>query len=387
MTFLNSVLHSTRQRPDQRVDPGRIRQVIEQALASAGLASGQGPMDEVSRTIRQALASAGLGPPGAVGQEDVIDVVAREVRTPRRDEAEPQAPADEPARPGQFVSRSHTNHAGTRGYKLFVPAGHAGDPAPLLVMLHGCTQSPDDFAAGTRMNDWAQRHGFLVAYPAQARQANKSGCWNWFLPQDQARDQGEPAVLAGITREVAAAHAVDQRRIYVAGLSSGAAMAVILGEAYPELYAAVGVHSGLPYAAAHDLPSAFAAMKGRGNGPRRARVTQAVPTIVFHGDRDTTVAPRNGAEVAAQAQAAAGGQEAALRARAERGTAAGGRAYTRTTYADGSDRVVLEQWEVHGAGHAWSGGSPGGTYTDPAGPDASAEMVRFFLSQQRGGSA
>jgi poly(3-hydroxybutyrate) depolymerase len=194
-------------------------------------------------------------------------------------------------------------------------------------------------------------------------------------------------VIAGITREVAATQAVDRRRIYVAGLSSGAAMAVILGEAYPELYAAVGVHSGLPYAAAHDLPSAFAAMKGRGNGARRARVTQAVPTIVFHGDHDTTVDPRNGAEVAAQVQAAAGSQEAVLRARSERGTATGGRAYTRTTYADGNERVVLEQWEVHGAGHAWSGGSAGGSYTDPAGPDASAEMVRFFLSQPRGGSA
>ena len=166
-------------------------------------------------------------------------------------------------------------------------------------------------------------------------------------------------------------------------------MAVVLGETYPELYAAVGVHSGLPYASAHDIPSAFAAMHG-GSTSNRARSAgdkaSVIPTIIFHGDQDTTVNAANADAIAAQARAASS-QDSDLRVAVSQGVAPGGRSYTRTVLADGANRPVVEQWVVHGAGHAWSGGDAAGTYTDASGPDASAEMIRFFCSQQRAGNA
>jgi len=247
-----------------------------------------------------------------------------------------------------------------------------------VVMLHGCTQSPDDFAAGTRMNALAEEFGLLVAYPAQPQSANPQKCWNWFNPADQGRGRGEPALLAGIVMQIMRDHAVDQERVYIAGLSAGGAAAAIMGAAYPELFAAVGVHSGLPAGAAHDVQSAFAAMR-QGAAPAR-RGGRAVPTIVFHGDRDATVNPRNGEAVVAHALAGA----KAPAARTERGRAPGGHGYARTLHADPSGRVVCEHWTVEGAGHAWMGGSAAGSYTDPRGPDASREMLRFFMEHKVG---
>lgn len=292
----------------------------------------------------------------------------------------PLRQAPEPLPEGaSFVTRSYSSAAGTRAYKLYVPgnnrSGSASDAdrRPLIVMLHGCTQGPDDFAAGTRMNLRAEAHGCLVAYPDQPTSANPQKCWNWFSPSDQRRGEGEPSLIAGITLQVIRDHPVDPTRVYIAGLSAGGAAAAIMGTAYPDVYAAVGVHSGLPAAAAHDLPSAFAAMRqGAEARGQRARV---VPTIVFHGDQDTTVHPRNGEAVVAQSMAYAAG----LRSTVQQGRASGGHAYRRTLHHDSSGRAICEQWTVHGAGHAWSGGSPSGSYTDPRGPDATREMLRFFL--------
>ena len=292
-------------------------------------------------------------------------------------------------RPGEFIERSFTGAAGTRTYKIYVPARYAGassENVPMVVMLHGCTQSPDDFAAGTRMNTFADEHGFVVIYPAQSASANIQKCWNWFRTEDQAREVGEPAIIAGITREVASTYPIDKRRIFVAGMSAGAAMAVILGTTYPDLFAAVGAHSGLAYGAAHDLPSAFGAMHGGSDLPRAMPdAGVAVPTIVFHGDGDHTVDAHNATTIVEQATARH--DNANLREDATTGIAAGGRTYSRTAYTDMSDRVVAEQWTLHGAGHAWSGGSAAGSFTDARGPDASKEMIRFFYSLLRAGTA
>src|SRR3954471_12450860 len=282
-------------------------------------------------------------------------------------------PVSEPLPEGAtFETATFTNPAGTRDYKLYVPASRTGQPMPLIVMLHGCTQSPDDFAAGTGMNALAEEHGCLVAYPAQPSSANANKCWNWFNANDQGRDQGEPSLIAGITRQIMKAHRVDPSRVYVAGLSAGGAAAAIMGPAYPDLYAAVGVHSGLPVGSARDMGSAFAAM--RQGAPVTGNGTRAVPTIVFHGDQDHTVNLRNGEAVIAQSTAPATG----LRTTVQQGQAPGGRAYSRTVHADPSGKALGEHWTIQGAGHAWAGGSPSGSYTDPRGPDASREMLRFF---------
>jgi poly(hydroxyalkanoate) depolymerase family esterase len=219
---------------------------------------------------------------------------------------------------------------------------------------------------GTRMNELAEELGFAVVYPAQSSQANVSGCWNWFQPAHQVREAGEPSLIAGITQEVIARHKLDARRVYVAGLSAGGAMAAVMGTTYPELYAAMGIHSGLGYAAARDLPSALAAMKGKLGIRRGSSGARAIPTIVFHGDRDTTVHPSNGEHPLT------GTLE-----KVEKGEA-NGRAYTRTTHWDEAGKPVLEHWLVHGAGHAWSGGSARGSFADAQGPEASREMLRFF---------
>lgn len=280
---------------------------------------------------------------------------------------------------GRFAHRHRT-----LDYRLFVPARGAGRPRALLLMLHGCTQNPDDFAAGTRMNRLASEHGVLVLYPTQTEQAHPARCWNWFLPQHQQRERGEPALLAALVQSVMDMHAADPARVYVAGLSAGGAMAAVLAHTHPDLFAAIGVHSGLPCGVASDLVSALSAMQG-GPGGAGTALGPAMPAIVFDGDADDRVNPRNG--VALVAAAIAAQPQPPGEAREARGEVPHGRAYTRHTYGDARGRIAVEHWVVHGAGHAWSGGSADGSYTDPAGPDASAQMLRFFLSTSRKGRA
>ena len=280
-----------------------------------------------------------------------------------------------PELPGKFVDGSFTNAAGTRSYKLYIPSSYQGQPMPLVVMLHGCTQDPDDFARGTQMNLLAEELHSLVVYPAQSQQANPSRCWNWFSAVDQTRGQGEPSIIAGITEVIVHNYAVEADQVYVAGLSAGGAMATIMGTLYPELYAAVGVHSGLPFGSAHDLPSALAAMKGKLNAP--TPTGKGIPIIVFHGDKDTTVHPANGDAVITR-DAQRGPKDIVV----EPGRVPDGHAYTRTVHQRADGTPQAEQWLIHGAGHAWSGGSAHGSYTDGKGPDASREMMRFFQTKR-----
>jgi poly(hydroxyalkanoate) depolymerase family esterase len=275
----------------------------------------------------------------------------------------------------RFIESTYSSPAGSRTYRLFIPSRYREQPLPLVVMLHGCTQSPDDFAAGTRMNFLAEEQNCFVAYPAQPSRANQAKCWNWFRTADQQRGTGEPALIAGITRQIMDDYVVDRKRVYVGGLSAGAAAAAIMGATYNDLYAAVGVHSGLACGVATDLPSALVAMRQGGSGHKIiSRDRPAVPTIVFHGDRDTTVHPNNGDQILEQSVRTTSTQK-----KVHRGQVPGGHAYTRTILSDARGRAMLEHWNIHGAGHAWSGGSPAGSYTDPRGPDATREMLRFFL--------
>ena len=346
-----------------------MNSTFQHVMAEATRLTRGGDLRGATAAIRAALRGAAAVPPEPADQAGVIDVEARVVEA-REVETESQ-PAGRAAPPaGQFIAGKHTDANGTREYKLYVPPGYRGQALPLVVMLHGCTQSPDDFAAGTGMNDAALERDFLVLYPAQAQRDNTSRCWNWFKHNHQRRGRGEPELLAAMTRDVIQRYQTDPRRVYVAGLSAGGAMAAILGDAYPDLFAAVGVHSGLPTGSARDAQSAFAAMKG---GSAAVSTGTAPPTIVFHGDQDSTVHPINGQHVVA---ASAGD----ARPEQTRTPSSNGRAYTRCDYRDASGRVVAEHWVVHGAGHAWSGGSARGSYTDAKGPDATEEMLRFFFA-------
>lgn len=347
-------------------------------------AAGPQPLWRTGATFGTGADSPPAGSAEATAQQHLPEALRSFIDRINRVGAEPGMPGLSKRSPasevlpdgGQFIEGVYGNHAGSRAYKLYIPSGYHGEALPLVVMLHGCTQSPDDFAAGTRMNVLAEERSCFVVYPGQAASANPSKCWNWFSPGDQQRDAGEPSLIAGITRQIMRDYAVDPHRVYVAGLSAGAASAAIMGMAYPDLYAAIGVHSGLACGAASDLPSAFAAMHQGGSGGAAGADRRVVPTIVFHGDQDTTVHPRNGDLVIAQSRTTTPSD---LHTTVEDGRVPGGHGYRRTLHADASGQAILEQWVIHGGGHAWSGGSPAGTFTDPRGPDATREMLRFFL--------
>lgn len=353
---------------------------------SAGAAPSSA-FDEVRKT------TAGTTPGGDIGLPSAWREKWRQLRDAMAQPEQAQG-TYEAARPGAFTAGHFTHHAGAREYKLYLPSGYHGQALPLVVMLHGCTQNPDDFAAGTDMNRLAEEQQFCVLYPAQPMTANRSKCWNWFKAEDQQREGGEPAILAGMTRQIIDTYELDASRVYVAGLSAGGAMATTLAMTYPDLYAAVGVHSGLPHGVAQSLPDALGAMQG-GTGPlgdggmsRASEWSSEVPAIIFHGDHDTTVHPSNADRVAAQYAASRRAGETprpgSARVTVEQGKVASGHGYTRTTHHDAKGEPRLEQWRVTGAGHAWAGGSAKGSYTDPRGPDASGEMLRFFHQHRQG---
>lgn len=361
--FLNSIRESMELL--RTGGPREATAAIQRALAgnmvtTAMATAGESPIRNTA-TPRQA-------PP----LPDVADKAAPANYRPGASVRVPEEDVDTGTR-GVFSTHTFTNHAGRRSYKLYVPPGYCGEPLPLIVMLHGCTQNADDFAAGTRMNQMAERHNALVIYPNQVQGANSSMCWNWFKSTDQQPERGEPSLIAGITQEVMARYTVDPARVYVAGLSAGGAMAAVMVHTYPELYAAAGVHSGLPYGCARDLPSALAAMKG-GNLRREAVSTPPRrPVIVFHGDADRTVHPSNAARLV---QPFVTGTTLVETSSCENVSRRGYSAELLTA----SNGVEAECWLIRGAGHAWSGGSSRGSYTDPSGPEATAEMLRFFLA-------
>ncbi len=273
--------------------------------------------------------------------------------------------------------RKHTFacDAGERSYKLYKPSADDSKPRALIIMLHGCTQDSDDFAVGTRMNCLAHEYDVLIAYPEQASSANQLKCWNWFNSKDQRRDTGEPSIIAGLTRRIMVQDNIAHDRVYAAGLSAGGAMAAILGAAYPEIYSAVGVHSGLPQGSAFDVPSAFEVMRTGNGGHKSGRTGPVIPrSIIFHGDADSTVHPVNGWNLFQMACASAN-----LIVEKRRGPDTSRSSCTIHTASTHDGKVASEFWELHGGGHAWSGGDARGSYVAPQGPCASSEMLKFFL--------
>jgi poly(hydroxyalkanoate) depolymerase family esterase len=267
-------------------------------------------------------------------------------------------------------------------YRVYVPSGAQtdGQALPLVVLLHGCTQTATDFALGTAMNQLAEETRCVVLYPEQLQRANSSRCWNWFEPHNQKRGSGEPGMIAALTRQVMATRNIDASRVYITGLSAGGAMAAVVAGLYPDIFAAVGVHSGLPCGAAHDIPSAFSAM--RSGAPVKGTPGRALPTIVFHGTADKTVHPDNGENIANAAVKAVTASGITLAKTENQEDGAGARTARLTRYTAPDGTPWIEHWEVASGPHGWSGGDTAGSYTDPTGPSASAAMLEFFLQHR-----
>lgn len=342
----------------QSAAPSSAHDLVQRTLAQHGLAADPD------------AAAAACAPAQHRPRSLAQDIFARLRQNVGKIDAESSQPDD-----ANFLDDQFACAAGSRRYLTYLPKSAPHSPKGLIVMLHGCTQNPRDFANGTRMNELAEQHGFIVVYPHQSRGENAQSCWNWFRRGDQRRDMGEPAILAGLAQTVAAKHGVPDGKIFAAGLSAGAAMAVILGETYPDVFAAIGAHSGLPAGSAKDVPSAFAAMAGNGTRPPAGSGAVGVRSIVLHGTADATVHPGNGQQIVQHLLDQGPRQTIQTEERGQ----AGGRGYCRTVTTNSAGVVLVEHWEIEGLGHAWSGGSASGSYTDAQGLDASAEMVRFFF--------
>jgi len=355
------------------------------ALRPATGAGRSASLSAAEDLVQRTLAQHGLSTtPTTTGPDSLMHRVLSGSATAFQKPTAPAAPLPEGA---QFLTAHQAGQGGGRAYRTYVPAsaqdGARNTATGIVMMLHGCTQTPEDFATGTGMNALADAGSFIVIYPEQSRGANAQTCWNWFSPNDQRRDRGEPRILAEIARAAQAEYDVSPDRTFVAGLSAGGAMAVIMGRVHPETFGAVGVHSGLPFGAANNVASAFAAMGGNAATPRapdpapQERITDSPRTIVFHGTSDSTVHPSNGEAVARDADWHGPAQSV----QTIRHDSTGGRE-TRITTSMAEGQAHLEHWVIEGLGHAWSGGQRAGSYTDPAGPDASAEMVRFFFEDR-----
>ena len=355
---LSSPFKTRRRKPSAATATGMLSAVFSSAMRATELA-----LKQVSSAPAKARKPVGKAQAKAARSSTAPATRPRKIMPPAR---------------ASFRTALHDCDFGQRHYKIYTPASAASssDPLPVLVMLHGCGQTPDDFATGTRMNALAEELRLLVVYPAQTREADPKRCWNWFRPGDQGRGAGEPALLASLIRDVLKRHPADPARVYVAGLSAGGSAALVLANAYPDLFAAVGVHSGLAVGAAQGKASAMMAMA---QGNPGIRCTAPMPTIIFHGSDDRVVHARNGRFIAIRAlEPFAGVRGTHLKRQVK-----GGRSYVKSTHRIGQGRPLVEHWLIEGSGHAWSGGSPAGRFVDPSGPDASREMVRFLLRHRK----
>jgi poly(hydroxyalkanoate) depolymerase family esterase len=370
---------------------GRLAEATERIQQTLGLPSMRSPMQSPVPSSSPSPVAKSASPGKIIGGNPLRSVPAalrrsfggpQDFKIPLQNSAvlPGQAPPPGSLGAGVLLDGMYTSGSGARRYKIYVPPDCPNQGVPVIVMLHGGTQAVLDYAAGTGMNVLADQHHFLVVYPEQDARANPMRYWNWFRPQDQQAGQGEPALIAGITEQVISDYDADPDRVFIVGFSAGAAMAVVMAATYPHLYAAGGVHSGLPYGAAHDVPSAFALMRGASSALEQDALR--IPLVVFHGDHDEIVNVVNASHIRQQRLGVGTAFTAGDGLNVTRGQVPSGHAYTRTTYSDDT-RVLLEQWIVHGAGHAWFGGTAGCSYTDPLGPDASAEMVRFFAEHAR----
>ena len=286
-------------------------------------------------------------------------------------------------RPASFTKHQFVFDGDAYPYRLYIPPASSTQAAvlmPLVVLLHGCKQDALDFSHGTAMNALAEKHHAMVLYPEQITSGNAMRCWNWFEPSHQQAGRGEPGMIAALVQKMVTQHGANPDRIYVAGLSAGGAMAAVVANLYPHLFAAVGMHSGLAAGAAQSVAQAFNAMQDGAKGSH----TTALPTIVFQGDADQTVHPSNAKYITQAALAAFKAEGLELVKSKTSVKNSGDETADRTLYSDANGKPFVESWRIAAGPHAWSGGAARGSYTDPDGPDASAAMLAFFLRHRKG---